>query len=391
MHKLGIELVRLGHKLTVITGYPNYPHGKVYPGYRQKLWQREEVEDIRVLRLPLFPDHSRSVVKRTLNYLSFSISASLLGPLVCGPADLMFVQLPPVSLMLPTFLISLLRRIPFVLNMQDMWPETLPATGMVRNSLILDTVNLVARLLYKHASAITVISDGFKKNLVAKGISSQKIYVLPNWAYEEICQPTDSDNYLDKQSAMLGRFNVVYAGNIGPAQGLDNVIEAASMLIDLPAVQFVLIGDGLDKERLENIVKLKRFNNVLFFPRQPMSIMSFIYTLADVLLIHLTDDPLFEITIPGKTQSCLLGGKPIIASVNGDTADLIVDAGAGLTVPAMNPNELNQAVRKLYAMPPQEREAMGSRGRDYYLKNLSPEVQVKKYEQLFKEIIKGRN
>jgi len=390
MHILAKGLVNRGHKLTVLTSFPNYPQGKIYSGYRQKLFQREEIDGVKIIRLPLYPDRSRSVIKRSLNYLSFPMSATVLGPFFCGEVDVMMVYHPPITLGIPAWVISLLRRIPFVFEIQDMWPETLPATGMVSNPLLLNALARLGMFAYSKASAITVISPGFKRNLEAKGVPSGKIHVFYNWAYEGEFALAKPDPRLGKQMGLNGYFNILYAGNIGPAQGLHNVIEAALLLTDIKDLQFVLMGSGIERDKLKKMARERKLKNIKFLPRQPMKMMPSVYALVDAVMVHLIDDPLFEITVPGKTQSCLLSGKPVIVSVNGDAADLVVKAGAGLAVRAMDPVDLAHAVRKLYAMSPEERKAMGLAGRRYYFQNLAPEVQIKKYEQLFYEIIKDR-
>ncbi|MCL0086443.1 glycosyltransferase family 4 protein [Thermodesulfovibrionales bacterium] len=174
------DLVKRGHQVLSITGFPNYPSGKVYPGYRQRLWQREEIDGVPVLRLPLYPDRSRSGVRRALNFLSFATSASLLGPALCGSVDVMWVYHPPLTVGLPAWWIGLLLRVPFVYEIQDMWPETLVATGMVRSKTMLAMLGRLARFIYARAAAITVISPGFKRNLIAKGVPADKIHVIPN-------------------------------------------------------------------------------------------------------------------------------------------------------------------------------------------------------------------
>ncbi len=390
MHILAKGLVNRGHKLTVLTSFPNYPQGKIYAGYRQRFFQREEIDGVKIIRLPLYPDRSRSVIKRSLNYLSFPMSATVLGHFFCGEVDVMMVYHPPITLGIPAWVISLLRRIPFVFEIQDMWPETLPATGMVSNPLILKALARLAMFTYTKASAITVISPGFKRNLEDKGVPGEQIHVIYNWAYEEEFSLPKPDTQLAEKMGLNGRFNILYAGNMGPAQGLHNVIKAASLLTDIKELQFVLMGSGIERDKLKKMARERKLKNIKFLPRQPMEMMPSVYALVDAVMVHLIDDPLFEITVPGKTQSCLLSGKPVIVSVNGDAADLVVKAGAGLAVRAMDPVDLAHAVRKLYAMSPQERKAMGSAGRRYYFQNLAPEVQIKKYEQLFYEIIKDR-
>lgn len=383
MHILASGLVKRGHTVNVITGYPNYPQGKIYEGYRQKLCSVEIIDGVRVVRIPLFPDRSRSFIKRSLNYLSFPVAASLLGPFVSDQADVILVYHPPATLGIPAIILSFLKKAPFIFEIQDMWPETLTATGMVSNEKILKFVAKLSMATYKRASAITVISPGFKRNLVGKGVPEEKIHVIYNWAYEGDFTPPQHDKNTADKMGFKDRFNILYAGNMGPAQGLQNVIEAASMLTHIKDLQFVLIGSGVDRDDLERRVREKNLGNVRFLPRMPMDTMPSMYAMVDAVMVHLTDDPLFEITIPGKTQSCLLSGKPVIVSVNGDAANLILEAGAGLAAKAMSAESLACAAEKLYRMPSEERKKMGETGRRFYYEKLAPEVAINKYEKLF--------
>lgn len=293
MHILAKELLRIGHDVKVITGFPNYPQGKIYPSYRQRIVQKEVIEGISLIRLPLYPDKSKSVMKRSLNYLSFPFSAALLGPLLCGPADVMLVYHPPVTLGIPAWVISAIRRVPFIYEIQDMWPETLTATGMMSNAFLLKTLEILGNLTYRRASAITVISPGFKRNLVFKGIDSGKIRVFYNWAYEGEISPAEKDMDYAERYGLVDRFNIIYAGNLGPAQGLNNVVDAAVLLTDIKNLQFVLVGGGINLEEVKKQVKVRNLRNVMLLPRVPIERMPGIYALADALMIHLSDDPLF--------------------------------------------------------------------------------------------------
>ena len=388
VHLLGKGLVARGHHVTAITSFPNYPLGRIYQGYRQRWWQWENKDGVHVLRLPLYPDHSRSFVRRSLNYLSFAVTASLLGPILGGNADVMWVYHPPLTIGIPALWIALLRRIPFVFEIQDMWPETLAATGMADNELLQQTLGGLAKVIYRRATAITVISPGFKRNLINKGIPVDKIHVIPNWVDEEIYRPVEPDLDVAQAYGLQGRFNVVYAGNMGPAQALDVVLKAAVILRDIPELQFVMIGDGVDRSSLQQQTRDKQLDNVRFLPWQPPERMSAFYASADALLVHLKRDPLFEITIPGKTQTCLASGRPIIMAVAGDAADLITQAGAGIVVRPSDPQDLARAVRQLYGMMPAERKAMGMAGRSFFLKNLSLEILLGRYENLFQQVAK---
>lgn len=384
MHVLAKSLQQRGYSVSVLTGFPNYPSGRIYPGYRQNLWRREVMDGVEILRVPLYPDHSRSAIRRALNYISFAVTAAVLGPLLCAKADLMLVYHPPTTLAVPAWVISKLRGIPFVYEIQDMWPDTLPATGMLRNRMILGLLEGLGRFIYRRAKYITVISPGFKRRLVASGIDPAKVKFFPNWAYEGIPDIAPRDEEFDARLGLAGKINIVYAGNMGPAQALDNIIDAAEHLADAPAVQFVLVGRGVDFERLSRRARDSGLGNVRVLPGIPMTEMPKLYAAAAAVMVHLSDEPLFDITIPGKTQSSLASGRPVIACVRGDAADMIRDAGAGFVVPPMQPRALADAVRKLVALEPAERESLGAAGRHYYMENLHPEQGIRRYDELFR-------
>lgn len=390
-HGLATELVERGHEVLSVTGFPNYPLGRIYAGYHQRLWKWDELGGVRVLRLPLYPDHSRSGVRRALNFLSFAASASLLGPILSEPADVMWVYHPPPTIGLPAWWISALRRIPFVYEIQDMWPETLLATGMMRSQLGLAAIGRLARFAYNRATAITVISPGFKRNLIGKGVPEKKIHVIPNWADEDLYRPVPPDSALAAKHGLAGKFNVVYAGNIGLAQGLDTAVEAAKQLGDLPRVQFVLVGDGVDEPRLRAMSVREGVRNVRFLGRQPPESMSSFLALADAALVHLKRDPLFEMTIPSKTLAYMACARPILMAVAGDAADVVREAGAGLTCAPEEPKALAEAVRALYEMPIAARERMGNAGREAFLRCYTRRALVDQYEDLFRQVVRSHS
>jgi colanic acid biosynthesis glycosyl transferase WcaI len=383
VHVLARDLVARGHTVTTVTGFPNYPQGRIYPGYRQSLWSWESKDGVRVLRLPLFPDHSLSAVRRSLNYLSFALSASVLGTLLCGQADVMWVYHPPLTIGLPAMVISTLRRIPMVYEVQDMWPETLSATGMVADGLTTRALATFAKWVYRKAVAITVISPGFRRNLVSKGVAAEKVFVVPNWADEDVYHPVQVDDTVKDRFGMLGRFNVVYAGNMGPAQQLQTVVDAAGRLSAIPDILFTFAGDGVEEQLIRERVGRAGLSNVQFLGRRPTSEMPSLFCAADVLLFHLKDDPLFAITIPSKTISYLACGRPILAAVRGDAADVVQNASAGLTCPPEDPVALADAVLRLYQMDRGDRERMGQAGRRAFLKQYSRRVLLDRYESLF--------
>jgi glycosyltransferase involved in cell wall biosynthesis len=363
VQELSQTLMAHGHNVTVLTGFPNYPSGKLYPGYRLQLLQRETIAEVPVVRIPLYPEHSRSGFKRALNYLSFAASAAALGWFTISKPDVLFVYHPPLTIGIPAYVLSRLWRIPFVYQIQDMWPETLSATGMLNNSAALKTVGRFAKWVYEKAASICVISPGFRENLIKKGVPADKVHVISNWVDPEVYYVADPDPELAVEHGMSNRFNVMFAGNIGEAQGLEVVLDAAILLRDLKDVQFVLVGDGVALPGLKQKAIDRGLENVLFLGRYPQERMPALYALADVLLVHLKDDPLFRITIPYKTLAYMASGKPILVDVAGDTAKVVTEAGAGMDCVPGDPEALAVSVRKLYALERTELQRMGINGR----------------------------
>lgn len=381
------ELVRLGHEVEVLTGFPNYPGGKLYDGYKVRLLQREIIDGISVLRVPLYPSHDGSALKRIANYISFAFSAAFIGALLVKPADIMYVYHPPATVGFAASVIGMVRRIPFVYDIQDLWPDTLAATGMLNNSGILKLVDSGCRFIYRQAAKIVVLSPGFKEMLVSRGVPSEKIEVIYNWCDEANIQQKEAAAGLDEKFGLSGRFNIVFAGTMGKAQALDSVLDTAKIIgISQPRVQFVFVGGGIEVERLKQRTVALALPNVLFLPRMPMQEIGTILTRADVLLVHLRDDPLFKITLPSKTQAYMAAGRPILMAVRGDAANLVENSKAGLTCIPEDSQSIAEAVEQFCSMSRQELDSMGERGRNFYEKELSLAVGANKFDSVFKSL-----
>lgn len=377
------ELVKLGHEVEVLTGFPNYPGGKLYPGYKVRVLLRESIDGISIIRVPLYPSHDNSSLKRILNYCSFALSAAVLGPLLVAKADVAYVYHPPATVALPAMALKLLRGIPFVYDIQDLWPDTLAATGMVNNRKVLNCVDLFCRLTYRLASRIVVLSPGFRKLLLERGVPSEKVLVIYNWCDEsQVASAAPAE--ARREPEMEGRFNVVFAGTMGKAQALDAVLESAALVAQRsPRVQFVLIGGGIEVQRLREKKELMGLDNVLFLPRRPVAEIGNVLNCAGALLVHLKDEPLFEVTLPSKTQAYLAAGRPIIMAVRGDAAELVERAGAGICCLPDNAQSIAEAVERLLAMEQEQLREMGRNGADYYRRELAMAVGARKFEELF--------
>jgi glycosyltransferase involved in cell wall biosynthesis len=296
----------------------------------------------------------------------------------------MYVYHPPATVALPAIIIGSMRCIPFVYDIQDLWPDTLVATGMVNNESLREMVDRWCRWTYRAAAKIVVLSPGFKEKLVARGVPGEKIEVIYNWCDEAQIPKTSKNESLAKELGFSGRFNVVFAGTLGKAQALDAVLDAAGRIGDrIPEVQFVFVGGGIDADPLRGVSRERRLGNVLFLPRRPISEIGEVLNLADVLLVHLKDEPLFRITIPSKIQAYLAVGRPILAGVRGDAADLVRTAGAGVVCQPENPESISGAVEELYRMPRARLNEMGDSGHRYYWKELSLSAGVSRFEEVF--------
>ena len=380
------ELVKRGFEVEVVTGFPNYPSGKVYDGYKIRLIQRELIDGVHITRVPLYPSHDGSILKRILNYLTFAIAALFYCLFRAKKADVIYAYHPPLSIGVIAVITRFFRKMPVVYDIQDMWPDTLRATGMLSNEKILQFIGWVAKCIYKRVDKIAVLSPGFKHLLIERGVDESKIEIIPNWCDEQallhLVIPNEAHNF-----PINDRLKIVFAGNIGKAQSLHTVINAAEILQNKNvAADFVLIGDGLELNNLKNVVNRKGLHNVIFFPQVPMNVIGTYLKKADALLVHLKKDPLFGITIPSKTQAYMAIGKPILMGVEGDVADIIRRANCGFIFEPENAEALADAVILLALQTKEELDFLGMRANQYYLNNLSVNSGVNQFAKIFDEL-----
>jgi len=386
MTELAQSLQDYGHDVEVLTGFPNYPYGELYEGYKLRLWQRDIIDGVPVTRVFLYPDHSRSGIRRSLNYISFALSALFLALFLLRRPDVMFVKHPPLTSGLAAVILSKLWRVPFVYRIVDMWPETLRATGMLNNESVLNLIGSLAQFVYRNAAEISVISPGFRANLIEKGVPPEKVQVIPDWVDSEIYYPAEPDPQQAEELGLAGRFNVMFAGNIGALQGLETVLEAAVLTQDIENLQYVFIGDGVELQKLKDMAQDGDIRNVRFLGRYPVEAMSGLYAHADVLLVHLIDDPLFRITIPHKVYAYLASAKPILVAVRGDASDVVVGAKAGLACDPEDTQALAAVVREFTAMPQEKRDKMAAAGLRAATEHYSRWQSVRKFEQRMMEL-----
>jgi colanic acid biosynthesis glycosyl transferase WcaI len=372
-----------GFNVEVVTGFPNYPGGTLYNGYKVRLIQREIIDSIAVTRLPLYPSHDRSPFGRALNYISFFLSATFYLTFLAKRADVMYAYHPPLTVGLAAAVAKIFRQTPTVVDIQDMWPDTLRATGMIGNGNVLWMVGIACNWLYRQVNHIVVLSPGFKKLLEQRGVPANKVSVIYNWADEASIAQQKSDNPF---AAIYGnKFRLLFAGNMGRAQGLSNLIRAAEIVSSKRRdIEFCLLGGGLDLAALRKQVADNKLDNVSFLPQVPMSEVGAYLAHADCMLVHLRSDPLFDVTIPSKTQAYMAAGKPIIMVASGDAADLVQNADCGLCVAPDRPQQLADAVLQLASAPTVCLEGFGMKARRFYENSLALEKGADAFAHIFK-------
>lgn len=363
LHAQGVEV-------TVLTGKPNYPEGEIYAGYMAAGVQHEEYSGFEVIRIPLRQRGKNSGKGIALNYLSFIVSGYLFAPYaVRGKKfDVVFVYAPsPILQALPAVYVAWLKRAPLVLWVQDLWPDALVATGFVRKRWILRMVGLAVRYIYHFSDSILIQSEGFRASVEHLANDKEKIHCHPNSSEDVLIGSASDCQYVSVAKDVEQSFSFVFAGNIGTAQSCETIIGAAKLLQGVQDIKFYLVGTGSMADAITRKILDSSLGNVVMTGRVSAEDMASIYASASVLLLSLRDDPALSATIPSKLQSYMAAGKPILVSSNGEAADVVIKANAGITCPAGNAEALAKAVLRLYEMLPEQRACLGENGRKYFM------------------------
>jgi len=389
--EIASELVARGHHVEVLTGLPNYPTGSLAPGYRISLWRHEERARVPILRVFEFPYHGTSGFGRLANYGSFAASALLAGLRISKP-DVMYVWSPPLTVGLTAAALSRFRDVPFVYDLQDIWPESLVFSGMSAESMVVRLMRLVEPRVYQSAGHILVPTVGGRANLETKGISASKVTVLPHWANPDDFVELDAAGRARSRAAMETMdfdFVVTYAGNIGFAQGLEQVVQAADTLRDNPRIKFRVIGDGAAIDGLKAEIATRHLTNVRLLGRRTRAETASLLAASDLLLLTLRNQDLGRIALPGKVTSYLASGRPILSGAGEGAGRLIESIGAGAIVEPGDPVGLGRRIVEMSERPPRALAAMGSSGRDYARSELSRGRLIDRLEVILREVGKS--
>ncbi len=347
------EWVRLGAKVTVITCAPNFPAGKVFPGYRNRLYGREEMDGITVIRAWTYITANEGFYRRTLDYVSFMLSA-FIASFGVRKVDVIIGTSPQFFTAISAFMVSLFRRRPWIFELRDIWPASIKAVGAVREGPLLVTLETIEMFLYRRASQIVAVTHSFKDELVSRGIKADKIHVVTNGANLAHFLPLPKPAALAHKLGLDGRFMAGYVGTHGLAHGLETVLDAAGLLQSAPEtadVRIVLLGDGARKAALKADAAKRGLANVLFLDSVPKAQVPEYWSLLDVSIIHLRPDPLFRSVIPSKLFECMAMGIPVLHAVEGESAEIVKREGVGITVTPGDGAELAKAITQLANAP----------------------------------------
>jgi glycosyltransferase involved in cell wall biosynthesis len=361
----------------VVTGVPHYPTGQPVSGHSALDWTLGSIKGFRVLRVPEYPSHDASAIRRIATFGSFALSSAALASRTIGRADVTLVYSSPATSALPAMVARARYGTPYVLLIQDLWPDSIFATGFLNSGPVSavaePAVSAFVDASYRSASHICVITPGMRRTLIARGVPHDKVSVVFNWVDETELKPTPRAGALRHQLGLADRdFVAMFAGNAGEAQAMHAWITAMGRLVDLKDAHLVLLGGGTQRESLRaQASSIGVGAHVHFLDAVPAAQVPALAADADVSVVSLADRPLFEITIPSKVQACLAMASPIIASCAGDVAEAVQEAGAGWVARPEDPASIAEAIRAAYAAGPDERRRRGQNGNRYYMETMS--------------------
>lgn len=338
--------VRFGYQVTVDHLCPNLHKGKVFAGYRNKLWQSEEMEGIRVIRVWSYITANSGFLKRILDYQSFMATAVVAAWFV-RKVDVVVGTSPQFFTACAACVTGWLKRVPYVFELRDLWPESIRAVGAMHSTFWLDLLERLELLLYRRAALVVSVTHSFKRNLVARGIEKGKIVVVTNGVDTARFKPQPKDRQLEEQLGLSGKFVAGYVGTHGMAHGLETLLKAAERLQGEGAareVVFLFLGDGANKERLVAQAEEMGLTNVRFLDSVPKEQVARYWSLLDVSIIHLKKTPLFTTVIPSKLFECMGMGIPVLHGVAGESAEIVLGEGCGRVFEPENENELSELI-----------------------------------------------
>ena len=385
---LAKEIKKAGHQVEILTGYPNRPTGKLYPGYKYKLYHKEIIDGIIINRVPSYLNHTNSSTKRLISFITFAFSASIIGQFLIKKPDLIFAYHAPGTIAIPAIYLKYRFRSKIFYDINDYWPDTLIELGKLNNKILISLIKIYCKISYIFFDKINVVSNGFKKKLLELKIPQHKISLIYNWSL-----PMDNiqSSYFNKYKEIFNNnFTIMYAGNIGIAQNLSIIIDAAEKIKSngVNGIKFFIVGSGIEKSMLENEVIRRELGQFVFFTGfiHPDNVGQFLEN-ASILFLHLKKIPLFNITIPSKLVSYFIYSKPLLCGVAGETAEIVSNSKSGYCFEPENVEDLYNKILLMIDLDDSHLIQMGKSGRSNYDLLFSFESGTKKMINEFEKMV----
>jgi glycosyltransferase involved in cell wall biosynthesis len=376
--------VKMGHQVEVVTCAPNHPKGRLYPGYRNALFQRERMDGIDVVRVWTFLAANEGIILRSLNYLSFLLSGALQSVRLARP-DVVVSSSPQMFSGLVGYPVSRFKRVPWILEIRDLWPESIVAVGAVERGLFIRMLEAVERFAYRKADHIVSVTTSFLRHFEGLRVPPDKVSVVTNGADLELFAEPVRDAALAAELGLTGKFVAAYVGTHGMAHALSTVLQAADRLRDRDDIRFLLVGSGAEQASLREQRDAMKLANVVMLDQQPRSRMPAIWGLAGASIVHLRDTPLFRTVIPSKIFEAMAMGIPILLGVEGEAAAIVTDANAGVLFAPENAQALADAVRRL-ADDRSEAARLGENGRRAAREQFDRRMLAESYLELLERV-----
>ncbi len=389
VHELAREWVGMGHRVTVITGFPNHPTGVVPAEYRNQWFRRERCDGIEIVRTWLYAAANKGTTRRILNYLSFPLTAVCLGVPAVRSCDVVIGTSPQLLVGLAGWAAGMLLRRPFVFEVRDLWPDGIEAVEAIRSRAVLGALRRVEEFLYRQAAKIVAVTHSTPRILVSRGFDEAKMAVVPNGVDLDLFRPGGRDNDVRRKYAPADRFVVSYIGTHGMAHALGQVLDAAQSLKSASGYRFILVGEGAEKERLEAQARERDLSNVTFVGQQPRELIPAFYQASDACLVPLKNIPLHRAVLPSKMFEIMGVARPILLCAVGESRELLEDAGAGLAVDPEAPDALAAAIRRL-GEDAELCRRLGEQGRTYAEACCSRSALARRYAGILEDVVAAR-
>lgn len=382
---LAFELQKRGHQVTVLTGIPNYPEGEIYEGYGYKKNRIQNIKGVEIIRSLLLPRGKGGGVRLFVNYYSFAFFASLKARKLARKKkfDAIIVHEPsPITQFYPALAVNKIQKAPIYFWVMDLWPESLEIAGGVKNKTVLNYYKRVVQGFYRASEKILITSKGFKKSILEKGNFADKIEYFPNWAEESISEGETNFPIPDLPEG----FKIIFAGNVGEAQDMDTIMKAALLLKNHKEIKFIIVGDGRKMPFVQEFVVEHQLQETVYtVGRFPVEAMSTFFSKADLLLVSLKDDPIFNLTVPAKVQAYMSSGKPILAMLNGEGAETINEANCGFTVPSSDEIKLAEVIEKVASLDKEVLKQKGQNGKVYFTERFTLKSCIDNLERILEK------